>query len=76
MAKANKQGRGKQPSAGEKNSVGATKAADVATETKPGGDPLRAFPPDPPQPNRRLLLISVALFVAWFCYLAYVALRG
>lgn len=40
------------------------------------GDPLRAFPADPPQPNRALLIISAVLFAIWFCFLAYVALRG
>lgn len=39
-------------------------------------DPLRAFPADPPRPNRALLILAAALFALWFCYLAYVALLG
>jgi hypothetical protein len=39
-------------------------------------DPLRAFPADPPQRNRKLLIVSAILFAIWFCYLAYVALAA
>jgi|GEM_PF-5076782 len=66
MAK-QKQSRGKGPKAGvphEKQDRG-----EAAT-----GDPLRAFPADPPRRNLPLLIVSAALFAAWFCYLAYVAL--
>ena len=37
-------------------------------------DPLRAYPADPPKPNIALLILSAILFLAWFCFLAYVAL--
>jgi hypothetical protein len=69
MAK-NKQSRGK----GTKESTAPVKSEKPASE--PSGDPLRAFPADPPQPNRVLLIISAVLFAIWFCFLAYVALRG
>lgn len=72
MAK-QKQQRGK----GSKSTAAQEKAdkGDAASSMQPG-DPLRAFPADPPQRNIALLLISVVLFAIWFCFLAYVALRG
>lgn len=47
---------------------------DAADSQRPAGDPLRAFPPDPPAKNRALLIISVVLFATWFAFLAYIAL--
>lgn len=41
---------------------------------KDSTDPLRAYPADPPQRNRKLLIVSAILFAAWFLYLAYIAL--
>jgi hypothetical protein len=54
------------------------KSDKIAEEfvSDPSGDPLRAFPADPPQRNFALLVISAVLFAAWFSFLAYVALRG
>jgi hypothetical protein len=69
MAK-NKQSRGKVV----KESAASSKSEKPAGELS--SDPLRAFPADPPQPNRALLIISAVLFAVWFCFLAYVALRG
>lgn len=48
-------------------------SADEAAPVVPG-DPLRAFPADPPAKNVKLLIVSAILFAAWFGYLVYVAL--
>ena len=29
--------------------------------------------PDPPRPNKRLLQVSAVLFLAWFCFLIWMA---
>jgi hypothetical protein len=63
-----KQGRGKGPKAG------APQDKQERGEEEAAGDPLRAYPADPPRQNLPLLIISAVLFAAWFCYLAYVAL--
>jgi hypothetical protein len=73
MAK-NKQPRGKGTKAAAAHDKGEGNATDPARDQS--GDPLRAFSADPPQPNRVLLIISAVLFAVWFCFLAYVALRG
>jgi hypothetical protein len=67
-----KQQRGKTPKAA------AASAENTAERpaSDHSGDPLRAFPADPPQRNFALLVISAVLFAVWFCFLAYVALRG
>lgn len=71
-----KQPRGK----GAKTSSPAQAKSDRIAEPTAGEvsstDPLRAFPADPPVRNRRLLIVSAILFAAWFCYLAYVALKS
>ncbi|QDU30004.1 hypothetical protein ETAA8_51220 [Anatilimnocola aggregata] len=52
-----------------------TNAESQAKSDQPT-DPLRAYRADPPRQNLPLLIVSVGLFVIWFGYLAYVALRG
>ena len=49
---------------------------DTPAADDPARDPLRAYPADPPRANRALLIIAAVLFAAWFCCLAYIALRG
>ncbi|WP_254508535.1 hypothetical protein [Anatilimnocola floriformis] len=70
MAKS-KQSRGKGPKAAAPQGK-----PEPAVDPAPGDstDPLRAFPADPPQRNLKLLILSAILFLAWFCFLAYVAL--
>ncbi len=73
MAKS-KQQRGK----GAKPAAAMPERSERAADSKPEqtDDPLRAYPADPPRKHLRLLILSVLLFAAWFCYLAYVALRS
>jgi hypothetical protein len=79
MAKPKKAGRGKVSPAAEKASeqaVHSTTSTSAGSDAPRSNDPLRAYPPDPPRPNGRLLMMSAIAFIAWFFYLAYVALRG
>lgn len=57
---------------GTKSDAPKREASDL---DEPARDPLRAYPADPPRPNRALLILAVVLFAAWFVFLAYVALR-
>ena len=68
MAKANKPSR--------KQTERAEKPLSKTGSSEQSTDPLTAFPADPPRQNRLLLVISAVLFAAWFCYLAWVALRS
>jgi hypothetical protein len=47
---------------------------EVADSQQPAGDPLRAFPADPPRKNLPLFIVSAVLFAIWFAFLAYIAL--
>jgi len=48
-----------------------------ATEES-GGDPHEVLrqPANPPRPHWPALVVALALFFAWFCYLVYVAWAG
>ncbi len=72
MARHSKQQRGKGSASTESLS---TKREKPAAE-EPPGDPLHAFPADPPRKNLALLIVSAVLFAVWFCYLAIIALSG
>jgi hypothetical protein len=67
--------RGKVAKSSAPAQVKSERSGEATAGEASSADPLRAFPADPPVRNRRLLIISAILFVAWFCYLAYVALK-
>lgn len=61
---------------GPRKSVERADKPSLSGNKEPLTDPLSAFPADPPRQNWLLFVVSALLFAVWFCYLAYVALRG
>jgi hypothetical protein len=53
------------------------KAKDAPAK-EPSGDPHDVLrqPANPPRPHMLALLVALALFLAWFVYLVYVAVVG
>jgi hypothetical protein len=50
--------------------------AKAAEESTPDPHDVLRQPANPPRPNWPALIVALALFFAWFCYLVYVAWWG